>query len=67
MIRCLESLADDPLTPRLTTLTCPTLLVVGEKDPMGVGMPNRMSTLVAAAVDLDAHRDRRDRDEGGSG
>jgi pimeloyl-ACP methyl ester carboxylesterase len=35
--RCLKSLADDPLTPRLAGIACPTLLVVGEKDPMGVG------------------------------
>jgi 3-oxoadipate enol-lactonase len=33
--RMLKSLFDDPLTPRLAELTCPVLLVVGEKDPMG--------------------------------
>jgi pimeloyl-ACP methyl ester carboxylesterase len=35
--RCLESLADDPLTPRLTAVACPAVLVVGENDPMGAG------------------------------
>ncbi len=33
--RTLVSLYDDPLTPRLAGLACPTLLLVGEKDPMG--------------------------------
>jgi 3-oxoadipate enol-lactonase len=33
--RMLKSLFDDPLTPRLAELTCPVLLLVGEKDPMG--------------------------------
>ena len=35
--RCLASLADDPLTPKLAALTCPVHLLVGENDPMGVG------------------------------
>jgi 3-oxoadipate enol-lactonase len=35
--RCLKSLADDPLTPRLPAIACPVLVVVGENDPMGVG------------------------------
>jgi pimeloyl-ACP methyl ester carboxylesterase len=35
IIRCLESLYGDPLTPRLASLRCPTLLLVGDKDPMG--------------------------------
>lgn len=33
--RMLESLYSDPLTPALAALECPTLLLVGEKDPMG--------------------------------
>jgi 3-oxoadipate enol-lactonase len=33
--RTLESLFDDPLTPKLAALACPVLLLVGEKDPMG--------------------------------
>ncbi len=33
--RCLASLYSAPLTPRLASLRCPVLLVVGEKDPMG--------------------------------
>src|SRR5262245_32465843 len=35
--RCLKSLAEEPLTPRLAALACPTLLLVGENDPMGAG------------------------------
>lgn len=35
MTRMLKSLHTDPLTPRLEKLACPTLLLVGEKDPMG--------------------------------
>ncbi|MBI3964142.1 MAG: alpha/beta hydrolase [Chloroflexi bacterium] len=31
------SLWQEPLTPRLGEITCPALLVVGEKDPIGVG------------------------------
>jgi pimeloyl-ACP methyl ester carboxylesterase len=37
VMRCLESLACDPLTPRLASIACPALVVVGEKDPMGAG------------------------------
>ena len=33
--RTLKSLLDDPLTPKLASLRCPVLLLVGEKDPMG--------------------------------
>lgn len=33
--RCLGTLHADPLTPKLAALSCPVLLVVGEKDPMG--------------------------------
>lgn len=33
--RALASLHDAPLTPRLGAIGCPTLLLVGEKDPMG--------------------------------
>lgn len=33
--RMLQSLYDDPLTPKLSDIRCPVLLVVGEKDPMG--------------------------------
>ncbi len=33
--RTLESLYDDPLTPKLGAVACPALLIVGEKDPMG--------------------------------
>ena len=33
--RTLMSLHDDPLTPRLGDVGCPTQLLVGEKDPMG--------------------------------
>ena len=33
--RTLQSLYRDPLTPKLATLACPVLLLVGENDPMG--------------------------------
>ena len=33
--RTLKSLFDDPLTPKLSAIACPVLLLVGEKDPMG--------------------------------
>lgn len=33
--RTLKSLYDDPLTPKLPAISCPVLLVVGDKDPMG--------------------------------
>ncbi len=33
--RCLASLCDDPLTPKLGALRCPVLLLVGDGDPMG--------------------------------
>jgi 3-oxoadipate enol-lactonase len=33
--RMLKSLYEEPLTPRLSEIRCPTLLIVGEKDPMG--------------------------------
>ena len=35
--RCLKSLYEDPLTPRLVEIRCPTLVMVGDKDPMGPG------------------------------
>lgn len=44
--RTLKSLHTDPLTPKLATISCPVLLVVGEKDPMG----SRASELIADAL-----------------
>ncbi len=35
MTRMLKSLYSDPITPRLKEISCPVLLLVGEKDPMG--------------------------------
>ncbi len=43
--RMLRSLHDDPLTPKLATLACPALLLVGEQDPMG---PKASELLFAA-------------------
>lgn len=33
--RTLKSLYEDPLTPKLSAIQCPVLLIVGDKDPMG--------------------------------
>jgi len=44
--RMLKSLHADPLTPYLGKLSCPTLLLVGEKDPMGP----RASELIREAL-----------------
>jgi len=33
--RTLKSLYEDPLTPKLSGIECPVLLIVGDKDPMG--------------------------------
>jgi len=33
--RTLKSLFDDPLTPKLSAITCPVLLIVGDRDQMG--------------------------------
>ena len=46
LTRTLKSLWDDPLTPGLSRVSCPTLVVVGEKDPMGP----RASSLIAEAL-----------------
>jgi len=35
--RCLKSLHDDPLTPKLGAIRCPVLVLVGDEDPMGPG------------------------------
>lgn len=35
--RCLQSLYDDPLTPRLSSIRCPVLVCAGERDPLGPG------------------------------
>ncbi len=44
--RTLKSLHSDPLTPKLATISCPALLLVGENDPMGP----RASELIAQAL-----------------
>lgn len=44
--RTLKSLHRDPLTPKLSSLRCPVLLLVGEKDPMG----SRASEIIAAEL-----------------
>jgi pimeloyl-ACP methyl ester carboxylesterase len=35
--RSLIALHEDPLTPRLGAISCPTAVLVGERDPMGTG------------------------------
>jgi pimeloyl-ACP methyl ester carboxylesterase len=47
--RALKRLHDDPLTPQLPRITCPTLLCVGDKDPMGPGASIRIQRQVAGA------------------
>jgi pimeloyl-ACP methyl ester carboxylesterase len=42
--RTLKSLYEDPLTPKLSAITCPVLLIVGDKDPMGP----KASSIIAA-------------------
>lgn len=44
--RTLEALHTDPLTPHLTHVRCPALLLVGEHDPMGV----KATEIVADAI-----------------
>jgi 3-oxoadipate enol-lactonase len=44
--RTLKSLWADPLTPKLSEIRCPVLLIVGEKDPMGP----RASEIIAEQV-----------------
>lgn len=44
--RTLKSLQTDPLTPKLSAITCPVLLLVGANDPMGP----RASELIAVAL-----------------
>jgi len=44
--RTLASLYTDPLTPKLESLDCPVLLLVGEKDPMGP----KASEIIAGAL-----------------
>ncbi|MCP4037077.1 MAG: alpha/beta hydrolase [bacterium] len=41
--RTLGSLYEDPLTPKLAAVTCPVLLIVGDKDPMG----SKASSIIA--------------------
>lgn len=41
--RTLTSLHTDPLTPKLATISCPVLLVVGEEDPMGPRASERIA------------------------
>ena len=44
--RTLKSLQADPLTPKLSAITCPVLLLVGASDPMGP----QASELIAGAL-----------------
>ena len=48
--RCLKSLHSDPLTPKLAALRCPTLLLVGERDPMGPGASVILQRAIPAAT-----------------
>jgi pimeloyl-ACP methyl ester carboxylesterase len=48
--RLLSTLHDAPLTPRLGELRCPTLLLVGDHDPMGPGIPAAMKRQLGSAA-----------------
>lgn len=48
--RCLKSLNADPLTPKLAALRCPTLVLVGENDPMGAAASSIIAGQVPAAT-----------------
>jgi pimeloyl-ACP methyl ester carboxylesterase len=43
VMRCMSNLLHEPLTPELGRIACPTLIVVGEKDFVGVGGSVTMS------------------------
>ncbi len=47
--RTLRSLYHDPLTPKLATLVCPALLLVGSADPMGPGASVRIQRSLPGA------------------
>ena len=44
--RTLRSLYSDPLTPKLAEISCPVLLIVGDKDPMG----SRASSIISEQI-----------------
>jgi pimeloyl-ACP methyl ester carboxylesterase len=50
--RTLKSLYSDPLTPKLAAITCPVLLLVGSKDPMG---PKASEIIAEALPDATLH------------
>lgn len=50
LTRCLKSLYDDPLTPKLSAIRCPTVLLVGDKDPMGPGASAIIQKQIPGAV-----------------
>ena len=47
--RAIATLATDPIAPRLSEIRCPTLYLVGERDPFGVGGSVRASRAVPGA------------------
>ena len=50
--RTLKSLHGDPLTPKLATIACPALLLVGSEDPMG---PKASEIIAQALPDAALH------------
>ncbi len=49
MARCMGALYGEPLTPHLGAVHCPTLIIVGERDPLGVGGSVIISRHIAGA------------------
>jgi len=48
--RCMASLHEAPLTPRLGEIRCPTLIIVGDKDFLGAGGSVILSRCIAGSV-----------------
>jgi pimeloyl-ACP methyl ester carboxylesterase len=50
VVRTLATLHPDPITPRLTEIRCPALVVVGDRDPMGTAASSIIAQRIPGAV-----------------